>query len=253
MITPVADEQVPVLVPGWRPPLLQLVLAVLVTVGVLLGLPWLWVAVGITQLFLVISWHHALGTPDLRVGATLAGVLIVAADIAVGWYADTTYYGPIVVVVAVGFLLAVVQQLARRDGRGDLTLSLASTLGLALVGGFGAGWVVNLRLDQGDDLTVLTGVAVAAAAAGRLAPGLFGAAAALVLGTAAAAIVGADTTGVGAALGGVVGGAAVLPSVLAAIVQVRGGVRLAGWPVGATWPILLAPGLAYLVLRIAGH
>lgn len=253
MITPVTEEQAPPLVPAWRPPILQLVLAATIAAGVLLGSNLVWVGVGLTQLLLVISWHHALGATDARSGAALAGLLIVAVDVTVAVNDDSNYYGPVVVVVAVGFLLAVVQQLARRDGRTDLTLSLAATLSSALLGALGVGWVVNLNLDQGQDLTALAGVAVAAAALGRLAPGLAGAAVALVLGTGVAAIAGAGVTGVGLWLGAGVGVAAALPSVLAAIVQARGDRRLAGWPVGATWPVLLAPGLAYLLLRIAGQ
>ncbi len=252
MISPVTEQRV-WLVPSWRPPMLQLLLALTITAGLLVQPGMVWIGVGLTQLLLVVSWHHALGATDARVGAVLAGLLIIASDVAVAASDDTTYYGPIVVVAGIGFLLAVLQQLARRDGRGELTLSLSATLSLAVIGSFGAGWAVNLRLDHGADFAAVAGLAVAGAAFGRLAPGMWAAPAALILGTAVAAVTGNGLATVGLGLGAAVGAAAAVPSALAAVVQTRGGGQLAGWPVGATWPILLAPGLAYLVLRIAGQ
>lgn len=253
MITPVSEHRVSSIVPSWRPPLLQLLLALTVTAGLLLDPGLVWVGVGLAQLLLIVSWHHALGATDARVGAVLAALLIAATDIFVATGDDSTFYGPIVVVAGVGFLLAVLQQLARRDGRSELTLSLSATVALAVIGSFGAGWSVNLRLDDGVDLAAVAGLAVAGAALGRLAPGLYGALGALILGTGVAALTGSGLPAVGLGLGAAVGAAAALPSALAAVVQTRGGSQLAGWPVGATWPILVAPGLAYLVLRIAGQ
>lgn len=242
----------PTAVAHWRSPLLQLVLAAVLALGAVVGPGALWVAVIAAQLVLVVSWHAALGATDARRGAVVGAVLVAAADVAVMVTDETVSYGPIALVLGVGFLLAVVQQLARRDGRAELTVSLSATVSLAAVGAVGAGWAVNLRLADGQDLTVLAAGAVAAAAIGRLLPRAAGVAGALVAGSSVGAVAGASTSGIGLGLGLAIGLASAVPSALAATLALRGEHRLAGWPAAAAWPILLAPGLVYLVIRVAG-
>jgi molybdopterin synthase sulfur carrier subunit len=240
--------------PAWRPPMLSALVGLLLMIGAAVGPAYLWVGVGLAQLLLVASWHRALGATDALGGITIGALLIVVADVAVAGDDGVVSYGPISVILGVGYLAAVVQQLARRDGRPDLTLSLAATVSLATIGALGAGWAINPRLADGDSLTLVAATAVTAAAVGRLAPGLRGAMVGpLVAGTAAGALVGLAVEQVGAGLGAAIGCAAAFTAALAAVGQLRVSSREAGWPAGAVWPVLLAAPLVYLVLRFAGH
>jgi len=240
--------------PAWRPPLLNAALGLVLMAGAVAGPAYLWVGVGLAQLLLVASWHRALEAPDAAAGMAVGGALIVVADVAVAVADGPVSYGPIAVVLGVGYLASVVQQLARRDGRCDLTLSLAATVSLATFGALGAGWAIDPRLADGDALTLVAATAMTAAAIGRLAPSITGA----VLGPIAAgsvtgALLGSTVGQVGTGLGVAVGVAVAIPASLAAVAQVRLPSRTAGWPAGAVWPVLVAAPMAYLVVRLGGH
>lgn len=240
--------------PSWRAPMLGGLLGLLLMVGVVVGPALLWPAVIIAQLLLVLSWHRWTAARDPVVGLVVAGCLIGVADVAVGVAEGAASYGPIAVVIGVGFLAAVGQQLARRDGRPDLTLSMAATVSLAALGALGAGWVVNLRLADGEELTLVAASAVTAAAIGRLAPRAAGAVAGpLLAGAVVGALVAAASSAIDGLVGALVGVAVAVPSALAAVTQVRLAGRAEGWPAGAAWPVLVAAPLAYFVLRLAGH
>jgi hypothetical protein len=183
------------------------------------------------------------------VGATL----LVALDVAVAIDDGAVSYGPVAVVLGVGYLLAVGQQLLRRDDRSGLTLSLSATVSLAALGALGVGWAIIPRVPDGDALALLAATAVTAAAVGRLAPRVTGALVGpLLAGTAAGGVVGANLTDADVVLGVGIGVAAAIPSALAAVGQVRLPARTAGWPAGAAWPVLTAAPLTYVVIRLAG-
>jgi molybdopterin synthase sulfur carrier subunit len=240
--------------PSWRPPMLSALLGVVLMAGAVAGPAYLWVGVGLGQLLLVLSWHRSLRAADALVGMVVGAVLIVAADIAVALDDGPVSFGPISVVVAVGFLLAVVQQLARRDERSDLTMSLSATVSLAAIGALGAGWAITPRLAEGEELTLVAATAVTAAAIGRLAPGIVGSVLGpLGAGVAAGALLGSTGGQVGTGWGAAVGAAAALPALLAAVGQLRLPARAAGWPAGAVWPVLVASPLVYLVVRLGGY
>ena len=72
------------LLPSWRPPLLGAALGMALVLTALLGPAWIWVAVVLTQLLLVLSWHRAMAASNALGGMVVGGVLIAAADVAVG-------------------------------------------------------------------------------------------------------------------------------------------------------------------------
>ena len=251
-------ESAPGLLPGLRPPLLAAGLGVVLVAGALAGPALVWVGVLAAQVLLVLSWHRALGAADPVGGMIVGAVLVGAADVAVAVADEQVSFGPIAGVLGVGYLLAVGQQLVRRDGRTDLTASLAATVSLAAVGALGAGWAVLPRLPDGEAITVVAATAVAGAALGRLLPRSWGAfAGPLVLGIAASVLVSSRISRTGVAAWA--GGSALPPRsrpVWPRLVQVRLPVAVAGWPTSAAWPVLMAApsGLSRGALRrLAGR
>jgi len=250
----VTAAPVPAALPSWRPPVLSALLGLGLMATAAAGPAYLWIGVAIAQLLLVASWHRALAAPDANAGAVVGALLILVADLAVAFDDGPVSYGPIAVVLGVGYLAAVVQQLARRGDRTNLTFSIAATVSLATIGALGAGWAINPRLSDGDAFTLLAATAVTAAATGRLAPRLSGALLGpMVAGTAAGVLLGSNVGEVGAGLGATIGFAVSIPATLAAVGQVRLPPRAVGWPAGAVWPVLVAAPLAYLVIRVGGH
>jgi hypothetical protein len=250
----VTADPAPAALPSWRPPALSVLLGLGLMATAAAGPAYVWIGVAIAQILLVASWHRALAAPDANAGAVVGALLIVVADVAVAVDDGPVSYGPIAVVLAVGYLAAVVQQLARRGERTNLTFSISATVSLATIGALGAGWAINPRLNDGDALTLLAATAVTAAATGRLAPRLSGALLGpMVAGTAAGALLGSNVDQAGVGLGATIGFAVSIPAALAAVGQVRLPPRAVGWPAGAVWPVLVAAPLAYLVIRVGGH
>jgi hypothetical protein len=223
----------------------------LVLVGALLGLPWLWAPVLALQVVVVLTWHRSLGAPSAASGAAVGAGLAAIVDVIVATTNDAPSLGPVAVVLGAGYLIAVVQQLLRQDGRADLVDALAATVTLATITALGAAWVVLYQLEDGNATTVVLAGACAAAAVGRLAPGVGGAAAAPIgAGGVAGALLGVavDDALVGAGLGV----AAAVPVALAAVAQARVRGEGSGWLPGGVWPVLLAAPLGYVVVRMIG-
>ncbi|MCZ3387371.1 MAG: hypothetical protein LH630_10520 [Actinomycetia bacterium] len=251
-----ATERTPVTphhlhLPDWRPAMVGALSSGIVLVGALLALPWLWAPVIALQVVVVLTWHRSLGTPSAASGAVVGAGLAAIVDVIVAGTDEAPSLGPIAVVLGAGYLIAVIQQLLRQDGRADLVDALAATVTLATVAALGAAWVVLVQLEDGNSTTVILAGACAAAAVGRLAPGVAGAAVVpLGAGVVAGALVGAavDETQLGAGLGL----AAAVPVALAAVTQARVRGEGAGWLTGGVWPVLLAAPLGYLVVRLTG-
>ncbi len=224
----------------------------IVLVGALLELPWLWAPVIALQVVVVLTWHRSLGAPSAASGAAVGAGLAAIVDVIVATTDDAPSLGPIAVVLGAGYLIAVVQQLLRQDGRADLVDALAATVALATVAALGAAWVVLFQLEDGNATTVVLAGACAAAAVGRLAPGVVGAAIApIAAGAVAGALLGVavdDAVWVGAGLGV----AAAVPVTLAAVAQARVRGEGSGWLPGGVWPVLLAAPLGYVVVRLIG-
>lgn len=235
--------------PDWRPALVGALGAGIVLVGALLELPWLWAPVIALQVVLVLTWHRSLGAPSAASGALVGGGLAAIVDVIVATTDDPPTLGPIAVVLGAGYLIAVVQQLVRQDGRTDLVDALAATVSLATVASLGAAWVVLIELEDGNVTTVVLAGACAAAAVGRLAPGIVGAVVApLSAGAVAGVLLGiaVDIPLLGVGLGVSAG----IPVALAATAQARLRGRGTGWLAGGVWPILLAAPLGYVAVGV---
>lgn len=235
--------------PDWRPAAVGALSGGLLVIGALLELPWLWAPVIALQVVVVLTWHRSLGAPSAATGAAVGAGLAAIVDVIVATTDDAPSLGPIAVVLGAGYLIAVIQQLVRQDGRGDLVDALAATVTLATITALGAAWVVLFQLEDGFDTTVVLAGACVAAAVGRLAPGVAGAAAApLVAGIVAGALLGvaAGDAGLGAGLGL----AAAVPVALAAVTQARVRGEGSGWLPGGVWPVLLAAPLGYVAVTL---
>ena len=241
--------------PDWRAPLAGAAASAALLVGGLADLPWLWVPVVALQLGVVATWHRTVDVPAAAAGALVGAGLAVIVDIVVATTESAPSLGPVAVVLGAGYLVAVAQQLARRDGRPQLVDSLATTVGVATLAAFGAAWVVIAQLPDGPDRVVVLAGASAAAAVGRLAPGVVGGSVAPVL---AGAVVGLVLGAVvdDATLGLGLGLAAGVPATLAAVVQVRlagaSGLQSGAWVPSGAWPVLLTAPLGYFVVRVLG-
>ncbi|MEO8108042.1 MAG: hypothetical protein ABI720_12065 [Actinomycetes bacterium] len=237
--------------PDWRTALIGALAAGIVLVGALLQLPWLWGPVIALQVVLALTWHRSLGAPSAASGALVGAGLAAIVDVIVATTADAPSLGPIAVVLGAGYLIAVVQQLLRQDGRTDLVDALAATVSLGTVASLGAAWVVLIELEDGNATTVVLAGACAAAAVGRLAPGIFGAIAApLTAGAVAGLLLGVAVDEPVLGLG--LGVAAGVPVALAATGQARVRGRGVGWMAGGVWPVLLAAPLGYVAVGLIG-
>jgi hypothetical protein len=237
--------------PDWRTPAVGAIAGALVLAGAIANETWLWVAVIALQLVVVVTWHRSLDAPSAASGALVGGGLAAIVDVVVATTGDEPSLGPIAVVLGAGYLVAVVQQLVRHDGRERLVDALAATVSLATVAALGAAWVVLWQLPDGEDTVVVLAGAVVAAAVGRLAPGFAGALTGpMIAGIAAGALLGASVDDLGLGVG--LGLAAGIPASLAAGMQaqVRGAGR--GWLTGAVWPVLVAAPLGYVVVHVIG-
>lgn len=214
----------------------------------------------VMQLPLVAGWHRGFGAADPVGGMVVGAVVAVAADVAVWLDDEPPSIAPVAAVVGASFLLGAVQQLARRDGRGGLTVSLAATTSLGALVAAMAAWPVLVRLPDGDVFVTVAALSVAAASLARLVSALpvaavmvpgFGFISGLVLG----GLVDGVTVPVGAAIGVTVS----LPVLIADVLARRdpwqvapdAGPALRTWPAAAVWPFALAAPLAYFVVRIA--
>ena len=237
--------------PDWRTALVGALAAGMVLVGALVQLPWFWGPVIALQGVLVLTWHRSLGAPAAASGAVVGAGLAAIVDVIVATTDDAPSLGPIAVVLGAGYLIAVVQQLLRQDGRTDLVDALAATVALATVASFGAAWVVLIELEDGNATTVVLAGACAAAAVGRLAPGILGAIGApLVAGAVAGVLLGGAVDQPVLGLG--LGVAAGIPVALAATAQARVRGLGPGWLSGGVWPVLLAAPLGYVAVGLIG-
>lgn len=232
-------------------PVVGAVCAGAVAGAALAGEAWLWAVVIALQLALVVTWHRSLDAPSAASGAVVGAGLAAIVDVIVATTGQEPGLGPIAVVLGAGYLVAVVQQLVRRDGRERLVDGIAATVSLATVASLGAAWVVIWQVTGGEDNVVVLAGATCAAAVGRLAPGTNGAALGpLAAGVVAGALLGASVDDVG--LGAALGLAAAVPAGLAAVMQAQVRGAGLGWFAGAVWPVLVAAPLGYIAVRVVG-
>jgi hypothetical protein len=240
---------------GWTSPL----------VGVLLGLGlatsrWappivaaLLVVVA-AQLLVASGWHLGVRAEQPTVGA-LAGLgLGLVADVLVLAQDAVTLEVPIAV-LGVGFLVVVLQQLARRDDRKGVLVSMATTVSLAALTTLGAAWLVVAQVQRGEVPLWVAGLALAAASAGRwVASDAWAPWAAVVAGVVAGwlsvvLLAGDGSTGV--ATGVAIGvGCGVAVGVCDAFVRGATTVFRLRWLMPGAVPALVAAPLVYLALRL---
>jgi hypothetical protein len=185
--------------------------------------PWIAVGAGVLcVVVLAIGWPDLLRLPD-RIGSTLLVGLTGVAALVVAEVSPATAVDPsrplstFAAVLAVALLLAFVHELVRQDGRHDLVESLTGTFTGQVIAILAAGWVLLVRVPDGQDGVLIGAAAVAlgrlvtllpipepaAPWAGVVGAGLAAMAAAVVLGSVAPAkglVVGACVGGVAAAV-----------------------------------------------------
>ena len=214
----------------------------------------------VMQLPLVAGWHRGFGAADPVGGMVVGAVVAVAADVAVWLDDEPPSMAPVAAVVGASFLLGAVQQLARRDGRGGLTVSLAATTSLGALVAAMAAWSVLVRLPDGDAFVTVAALSVAAASLARLVSALPVAAVMVpALGFISGLVLGGLVAGVTVPVGAAIGVTVSLPVLIADVLARRdpwqvvpeAGPALRTWPASAVWPFALAAPLAYLVVRIA--
>jgi len=143
-------------------------LGVALVVGAATASAVLLVAVVLVQALVVASWHRALAVPGAVGGGLVAGAAAVGADVLVLVRDDGDRpLSAVTPVLALAVLAALVQQLARRDGRPRLNASMAATVTAAALAGLASAFLAAEGSEGGAPL-----VAVAAVAAGLVAAGV---------------------------------------------------------------------------------
>src|SRR3954469_12366328 len=152
-------------------------------VGVALGLgaalvlgaasaaPVLALATGLVQAAVVARWHPALRVPGGREGAVVAMAAALAADLLVLTTDDVHPMGPAAAVGGVAVVAALGAQLVRRDGRPEVTVSLAATVTLAALVVLAAGDVAAAAASQGELRVAAAAASAATVAAAAGLPG----------------------------------------------------------------------------------
>jgi molybdopterin converting factor small subunit len=204
------------------------------------------------QLPLLAGWHRGLGVSDPVGGMVVGAIVAVATDVAVWLDQVPASIAPVAAVVAASFLLGAVQQLARRDDRQFLLVSLAATTSLGALAAAMAAWPVLVRLADGDSVVTVAALAVAVSSLARLV-GALPVAAVMVpgLGLITGLVLGGLLVGVTVPVGAAIGVAVSLPVLIADVLDRRDPrLVLGAWPAAAVWPFALAAPLAYLVVRV---
>jgi len=216
--------------------------------------------VAVLQLPLIAGWHRGFGATDPVGGMVVGAVVAVAADVAVWLDDEPPSIAPVAAVVGASFLLGAAQQLARRDGRDGLTLSLAATTSLGALVAAMAAWPVLERLPDGEAIVTVAALSVVASSLARLVAAMpVAAVMAPALGFISGLVLGGLVDGVTVPVGAAIGVTVSLPVLVADVIARRdprpvvseSGGGLGTWPAAAVWPFALAAPLAYLVVRIA--
>lgn len=119
-------------------------------------------ALAVVQAVVASRWFVAVDVPGGWPGMVVGTASGIGADVVVAVRDDQRPLTPVSAVVGLAVLAALLQQLARRDGRERLTASLAATATLAVVTALAAGHV-GARLSEGGAPLVVAGVLAAAA------------------------------------------------------------------------------------------
>jgi hypothetical protein len=207
-------------------------------------------AVALVQLLVVVRWFAVLAvSAAARGGAVVGAAAAIGADLAVALRDDRRPLVPVTAVLGLAVLAALVQQLARRDGRDGLTASLSATVSLAGVTALGSCYLGAQASRDGTAFVVAGVVAAATAVVFAALPGpeVVGAGVGLVAGVGSGGVVGV-LSDLGPVTGGLVGlGCVVAAGVTAAVA--RRAVHPDSWVV-AGMPLLLTAPVAFVLARL---
>jgi len=144
-------------------------------------------AVALLQAALAFSWHDATALPGRRGGASVAVAAGVGASLAVFLDGEDGEVTPLLGAVGIGFVLALLHQLTRRDGRPDVVASLSGTVTLVALTVLPATWIAERESRGGAAVLACAATAAAVAVLATLLPRwpLLGGALGLAGGTAA--------------------------------------------------------------------
>lgn len=165
------------------------------------------VAAALLALAIAAGWPILLNLPNLLGSAVVIALGGAGAVVAVAATKGAPWLRELPIVVALAVLLAFVNELARQDGRARLVDSVAGTVTGVLVAASAAGWLAAERSVGGTELVVTGAVALAVAAFVSAFPlgSWLGALVTTGAGIAAGVAVGLLSTDVPAAVGPVLG------------------------------------------------
>lgn len=144
---------------------LTAVVAALVAVAAYLGEPALVAVAGVLALLVAVGWPLLVAAPAPRGMGVVVGLGGLAGVVAVALTDDEPFLRELPEVLALSVLLAFVHELVRRDGRERLVESVASTVSGVLVAATAAGWVAAWRTDGGLPVVVTGAFALAVGSA----------------------------------------------------------------------------------------
>jgi hypothetical protein len=150
-------------------------------------------AIVLLQGALAFTWHDATALPGGRGGSFVAALSGAGASLAVLLDGNTGEVTPLLGAMGIGFVLAMLHQLARRDGRPEVVASLSGTVTLVALAVLPATWIAERESRGGVAVLACAATAAAVAVLGTLLPrwpllgGLLGLVAGTAAGTTAAA------------------------------------------------------------------
>lgn len=210
----------------------------------------------VAQVLVAIGWHRGVQAQAALTGAIAGlGLGLVVDAVVVSMQATTLE--PSISVLGAGFLLVVVQQLARRDSHEGAVVSMAATASLAALTTLGAAWLVVVEVWLDEPVVWVAGAALVVASLLRVVPSdAWASWLALAAGTAAGWLAAASVNfgpGIDANRVGVLVGLACGVAVCVSDAFTRGSTHefSSRWWMTGSVPVLMAAPLVYLAVRLA--
>lgn len=153
-----------------RGPLAAAGISVLGVLGSLIGQEGLLLPVLAAQILLTIGLFAVLGVPGAEIGVPLVAAAALVGDIAMIVEGSDPSLAPLAGVLGPALAVALLAQLARRDGRGQVTASLTATMTALTCALLGAALLAARGIAHGQTVTVVTILAAGVAMAVLTAP-----------------------------------------------------------------------------------
>lgn len=145
-------------------------LSALVAVAVFLGTVPMLIVVSILTAAFALGWSHLLRLPAVG-GSTLVVILAGLGSVAcVAVTQDEPWLRFLPMVLAMGVLLAFINEMLRPIPRTDLVESLIGTVSGLIIAVCAVGWLATVKIDGGKELAVAAAVSLAVAAASSALP-----------------------------------------------------------------------------------